>query len=139
MRRWTSPRSWACWSQTAKRRWRRAGPSRWDGTTRCGAGKGGRAAPRARGGGIYSARAVGAAAPRGHAPLAAGAAAAHRSRPRRGRHALLQVTFVEACIAAERLKAAAKAVRALGLEEEFPNVEVRRRGMRRRRAGEWEG
>jgi hypothetical protein len=32
---------------------------------------------------------------------------------------------VEACIAAEKLKAAAKAVRALSLEEEFPNVEVR--------------
>lgn len=37
-----------------------------------------------------------------------------------------QVAFVQACIALGRLKPAAKAVRALGLQEEFPDVEVRR-------------
>jgi hypothetical protein len=34
------------------------------------------------------------------------------------------VAFVQACIAQDRLKPAAKAVRTLGLQEEFPDVEV---------------
>lgn len=34
-----------------------------------------------------------------------------------------QVLYVEHCLAAERLKAAARAVRSFGLQEEFPDVE----------------
>lgn len=36
---------------------------------------------------------------------------------------LPQVTFVEACVALDRLKPAARGVRQLGLAAEFPNVE----------------
>lgn len=37
---------------------------------------------------------------------------------------VVQIAFVEACIALERLKPAARAVRQLGLAAEFPNVEA---------------
>jgi hypothetical protein len=36
-----------------------------------------------------------------------------------------QAAFVEACVALDKLKPAARAVRALGLQEQFPDVEVR--------------
>jgi len=36
---------------------------------------------------------------------------------------LLQITFVEACVAFDRLKPAARAVRQLGLSADFPNIE----------------